>query len=274
MAWQLTKNRFRGFLQQKCPPLFRQSYDIQSLGIQTVITAIKRNLPNRCLLCHQDIEQYAEGKPQTGVCQTCLVAGLYHDEICLGCGKPIPLLQVYCGHCQHIEPMLIIAPCSYHQGLGSLIAGIKYQQQCAPLTALAQVLAIRVMDLVARGLIDLPQVLIPVPLHRNRLKQRGFNQAWLIANELSQLLGIPMDDSLLKRIIDTKAQAGLDGKQRRQNCADAFELVKEIPYQRVALIDDVVTTGTTANEIASLFHGHYVHVQCWCLARAEAPGLL
>jgi predicted amidophosphoribosyltransferase len=268
-------------------------------GFRIVKHAILRNLPNRCMLCSQDIEQYDLQKPHSGVCQHCLVAGLYQHEVCLGCGKAMMLLQRYCGQCQSTEPIMVIAPCSYHQGLGELIAAIKYQQQCASLAALVQVLAIRVMDLVARDMIQLPQVLIPVPLHPNRLKSRGFNQAWLIAKALSQQLGIVMDDALLVRDVDTQAQAGLDGKARRLNCAGAFSLnlnasssktsslntlssntsslntaAKSVPYQRIALIDDVVTTGTTVNEISQLFAAEYVHVQCWCLARAEAPGLL
>ncbi|KPZ68441.1 DNA utilization protein GntX [Shewanella sp. P1-14-1] len=235
---------------------------------------LRRHLPNRCLLCRQDIRQFDSGKPQTGICHHCLVAGLYQHEVCLGCGKRMEQLQAYCGHCLRHKPVMVIAPCSYHHSLGELVSGIKYQQQCAPLTALVNVLAVRVMDLVARGVITLPQVIVPVPLHKNRLKQRGFNQAWLIADELSRQLGIPMDDSLLVRNIDTQAQAGLDGQARRRNCADAFNTTKAIPYQRVALIDDVVTTGTTVNEIGKLFAADYVHVQAWCLARAEAPGLL
>ena len=249
------------------------------LGFRTIKNVILRNLPNSCLLCRQDILQYGQHqyglqRPQTGVCQSCIVAGLYQHEVCLGCGKSMTILQRYCGHCQRTEPIAVVAPCSYHQGLGELISAIKYQQQFAPLEALVQVLAIRILDLVARGIIQLPQVIIPVPLHTNRLKTRGFNQAWLIAKSLSKQLGIEMDDGLLVRHIDTQAQAGLDGKERRLNCADAFSLTQTIPYQRVALIDDVVTTGTTINEIRQLFSAEYVHVQCWCLARAEAPGLL
>ncbi|WP_299571281.1 ComF family protein [uncultured Shewanella sp.] len=253
-------------------------------GLRAIKYTILRNLPNRCLLCRQDIPHYRpfqnelqgfeQQKPQTGICQYCLIAGLYQHEVCLGCGKGIQILQRYCGQCQRREPIMVVAPCSYHQGLGELISAIKYRQQCAPLHALVQVLAIRVMNLVARGIIQLPQVIIPVPLHVNRLKSRGFNQAWLIANILSQQLGIKMDDALLRRHLDTKAQAGLDGKARRLNCEDAFKLTQKITFQRVALIDDVVTTGTTINEISKLFTAEYVHVQCWCLARAEAPGLL
>jgi ComF family protein len=237
------------------------------------------SLPNRCLLCQQRIDQtgYQQLFPNqvlTGVCQVCLAASLYQHEVCLGCGREIALLQAYCGKCNKHTPNWVVAPCSYHQGLGPVIAAIKYQQQCAPLNAITQQLACRIALLIKHGIIRRPQVLIPVPLHPNRLRQRGFNQAWLIAKELSLLTNIPLDDRCLIRIVDTLPQTGLAGKQRRKNCHGAFALQPSMTYQRVALIDDVVTTGTTVDEIAGLFSLQFVHVQTWCLARAEAPGLL
>jgi len=247
--------------------------------IQRARVILLGSLPNRCLLCQQrigqmDYEQLFANQVLTGVCQVCLAASLYQHEVCLGCGREIALLQAYCGKCLKHTPNVVVAPCSYHQGLGPLIAAIKYQQQCAPLNAITQQLACRIALLIKHGIIRRPQVLIPVPLHPNRLRQRGFNQAWLIAKQLSRLTGIPLDDSCLTRVVDTAPQTGLAGKQRRKNCHGAFQLQAEIPYQRVALIDDVVTTGTTVDEISRLFSAQFVHVQTWCLARAEAPGLL
>ena len=240
---------------------------------------VQSSLPNRCLLCQQRIEQdaYQAWFPNsvlTGVCQTCLVSGLYQAESCLGCGKLLQVLQPYCGQCQKAQPMQVVAPCSYHQGLGELVSGIKYRQQCAPLNPLVDQLVKRINDLVLCGFIRLPQVLVPVPLHANRLQQRGFNQAWLIAKAISERLNIPLDDTCLTRVIDTQPQAGLDGVQRRQNCHQAFRLNNNVTYQRIGLIDDVVTTGTTINEISQLFSKQHIHVQTWCLARAEAPGLI
>jgi len=246
---------------------------------QHASVALLGSLPNRCQLCQQRIEQldYQQWFPYqvlSGICQVCLAASLYQHEVCLGCGREIPLLQAYCGKCLKHTPMLVIAPCSYHQGLGPLIAAIKYQQQCAPLNAITQQLATRINQLIEHKLIRAPQVLIPVPLHPNRLRQRGFNQAWLIAHRLSKILNIPLDDTSLIRVVDTVPQADLSGKQRRENCHNAFKLSDSVSYQRVALIDDVVTTGTTVDEIARLFSQQYIYVQTWCLARAEAPGLL
>ena len=227
------------------------------------------SLPNRCLVCHQSMTL-----PNTGICPVCLQVGLYQAPICLGCGRSMQLLQPYCGSCQQIEPIKVVAPCSYHQGLGHWVAAIKYHGQFAALPALSLALVQRIYELEQQQLLRLPQVLIPVPLHHKRLRARGFNQAWLIAAELSRLMHIPIVSNGLVRINHTKPQAGLTGRQRRKNLNNAFELVADFPYQRVALIDDVVTTGTTVNEMARLLMARHIHVQVWCLARAEAPGLL
>lgn len=227
------------------------------------------SLPNRCLLCHQAVQL-----PQRGICVVCLHACLYRGPICLGCGKSMLIEMDYCGTCQMRQPRKVIAPCSYHQGLGPWVAAIKYQGQLAALPALTMALAARINTLIEREYIALPQAIMPVPLHPKRLRQRGFNQAWLIANALSELLQLPLVDQGLIRQQDTRPQAGLSGAQRRKNLHDAFVLADDFAYQRIALVDDVVTTGTTVDEIARLFEARYVHVQVWCLARAEAPGLL
>ncbi|WP_220731950.1 ComF family protein [Shewanella morhuae] len=239
------------------------------VGYQLGTTWLASSLPNRCLLCHQSISL-----PESGICAICLHSGLYRGPICLGCGKSMQIEADYCGECQKRQPRKVIAPCSYHQGLGTWVGAIKYQGQLAALPVLCRALVTRIKALEQQGLITLPQAIIPVPLHPKRLQQRGFNQAWLIAHELSQLLQLPLIDEGLTRRQDTRPQAGLSGAQRRRNLHDAFILADDFAFQRVALVDDVVTTGTTVSEIARLFEVHYVDVQVWCLARAEAPSLL
>nr|WP_283106516.1 ComF family protein [Shewanella submarina] len=227
------------------------------------------SLPNRCLLCHQGV-----ARGQTGLCSACLGASLYQQPVCLGCGRGMTLQLKYCGSCQQSRPLPVVAPASYHQGLGPVISGIKYQGQMAALESLCQALVERFEELEALGLVSRPQALLPVPLHPGRLRERGFNQAWMIANRLSVILGIPLVDDCLVRTQHTLAQAGLDGKARRQNLKQAFELQQALPYPRVAIIDDVVTTGTTVSEIAAQIRVQAPDMQVWCLARAEAPGLL
>ncbi|MGB0893059.1 MAG: ComF family protein [Parashewanella sp.] len=227
------------------------------------------SLPNRCIACHQGLSV-----TESGICRICLSDGLYQQSICLGCGRSMSIVQAYCGGCQADEPIKVIAPCSYHQGLGAWIAAMKYQRQLAILQPLSAALHQRVLLLIQQELITMPQAIVAVPLHSKRLRQRGFNQAWLIAQALSELTGLPLVDDKLIRTVNTQSQAGLDGKQRRDNLSQAFELEDGFPYQRIALVDDVVTTGTTVNEITRLFSKQFVHVQVWCLARAEAPNLL
>lgn len=233
---------------------------------------LQASLPNRCLLCHLSLDIDGDSE-QTGICSVCLATCLYDGDICLGCGRALQVASSFCGTCQHSHPLKVIAPASYHNGIGPLVAGIKYQQQIAPLKVLVAALVRRIEVLVAQERLILPQVLLPVPLHAERLRQRGFNQAWLIANELSHRLNIPMDDKHLVRASATRPQAGMTGKQRRKNCHQAFELIGTHRYQRVAIVDDVVTTGTTANEIAKLLLTLGTYAEVWCLARAEAPGL-
>ncbi|WP_394202634.1 ComF family protein [Shewanella waksmanii] len=225
-------------------------------------------LPNRCLMCHQQVEQDSQG-----VCGYCIAISVYQHHTCLGCGKPLVIAAKYCGGCQRQQPLVVIAACRYYDGLGQWVAAIKYQTQFAALPPLSQQLVARIEYALRQQWIRLPQALIPVPLHGNRLRQRGFNQAWLISQRLSRALSLPIEDACVMRITDTPPQAGLSGKQRRINVDDAFTLARPISYQRIALIDDVVTTGTTVAAIAQLLAQHGVHVQVWCLARAEAPQL-
>ncbi|WP_299489937.1 double zinc ribbon domain-containing protein [uncultured Shewanella sp.] len=226
-------------------------------------------LPNRCLMCHQEI-----AFPHQGICRVCLKACLYTSPVCLGCGRKMQLETDFCGHCLAVTPLKIVAPCSYHQGLGPFVASMKYQAQFAALDCLTDALILRVTLLYEQGLLPMPQVLVPVPLHKKRLQQRGFNQAWIIANCLSKKMNIPLSTQKLTRTQHTQAQAGLSGKARRKNMNKAFQLLPAAEVQRIALIDDVVTTGATTQAIACLFQRQHIHVQVWCLARAEAPKLM
>ncbi|MCL1056538.1 ComF family protein [Shewanella gelidimarina] len=225
-------------------------------------------LPNRCLMCHQQITS-----TQSGICRVCLNACLYQTPVCLGCGREMQLQVSYCGECQRHNRLKVVAPCGYHDGLGHWVGQIKYQAQFAVIEVMVDALIRRLHHLIELGFVQMPQVIIAVPLHSKRLRQRGFNQAWLVAQSLSQKLELPLLDDVLIRQTNTAPQAGLSGKMRRQNLLDAFTLVADINWQRIAIVDDVVTTGTTVSEIARLFNKQYIETQVWCLARAEAPGL-
>jgi len=97
-------------------------------------------------------------------------------------------------------------------------------------------------------------LIVPVPLHPERERERGFNQALLLARELARLSGLPLDEhSIVRRIHTERHRAGMDAKARRQSVATAFTVrhPKLVAGQRVLLVDDVFTTGATVSACAS-----------------------
>lgn len=109
--------------------------------------------------------------------------------------------------------------------------------------------------------------LIPVPLHPRRLKWRGFNQSQLLADKLASQLNLPAASGLI-RTKNTKPQADLDRESRKTNITDAFAVAKEVTGQKILLVDDVATTGTTLNEIAKLLKQAHVG-EVWAITAAH-----
>lgn len=111
--------------------------------------------------------------------------------------------------------------------------------------------------------------LMPVPLHAKRLNERGFNQSELIAQYIQKAIGVPLIQHALKRVVNTTSQATLKANERRKNLKNAFSYTSTQNIQSVAIIDDVVTTGSTANEIAKTLKRQGVQrVEIWAFARA------
>lgn len=114
-----------------------------------------------------------------------------------------------------------------------------------------------------------PDALLAVPLHVQRLSERGFNQSELIAQQLQQQLSIPLLSQSAKRLRNTSTQASLTAIERRRNMRKAFSYHASHTIKSIAIIDDVVTTGATANELAKTLKASGVkHVQVWAFARA------
>lgn len=195
-----------------------------------------------------------------GQCQLCGEPG--HDGLCPSCRKQLPLNAVccrqcalplptgeppLCGHCLNrgspIDQSHI--PLLYSDPVDHLISQFKFAGKLNYGRLLS--------DLLARHLRDAsewPERLIPVPLHRKRLCQRGYNQSLELAKPLAQRFGIALDHRSCQRVVDTQPQAELAKRQRGENMRGAFRLTRGIPATHVALIDDVVTTGSTVTELA------------------------
>ena len=114
--------------------------------------------------------------------------------------------------------------------------------------------------------------LIAMPLHATRIRERGFNHATEIARVLARQLGLPLDLDSCRRIRDTPPQMGLKHDARRRNVRGAFDCSDDVQGQRIALVDDVMTTGTSLDELAAtLKQAGASEVSCWVVARTLPP---
>jgi ComF family protein len=110
--------------------------------------------------------------------------------------------------------------------------------------------------------------LVPVPMHPKRIRKRGFNQAAELAKHLSRHIKVPYDITLCQKRINTEPQAQQNAKMRRTNLKNSFTS-KAFHYQHITLVDDLMTTGSTAYELALLLKQQgAIRVDLWCCARA------
>ena len=192
------------------------------------------------------------------------------ESSCTCCGLPLPAdaEQLHCGECQSGgSPFtLAVTPLYYQQPLSQLVTAFKHRRGLAQGQLLAHLLSDEIRDTYIER--ELPDVILPVPLHWQRWLWRGYNQSAELGKQLSGQLGIACETGLLKRLRRTPSQQGLSRPQRLRNLKDAFCLKKPLAFRRVALLDDVVTTGSTASEIARLLRVHGAEeVHLWAVAR-------
>lgn len=228
-----------------------------------------RLFPYRCLLCGDPQDSQARA---IDLCHRCRDALAKNSSPCESCGLPIPVdaSNRLCTHCIQRRPTYdqITAPYLYQAPLDGFVTRLKFQGRLnyGPLLA----------DLMRAGLKPerpQPEILLPAPLHSKRLQERGFNQAAEVTRWLSKRLEIPWSADLLQRVRYTKAQSGLDRKQRHQNVRGSFLFRPDINYRHIAIIDDVVTTGATAEAMASAVKAEGIEtVEIWALARTPEPG--
>lgn len=162
-----------------------------------------------------------------------------------------------------------IAGFTYAEPVSSLIAGFKYRAGLQQGRVLGDLLRVRLQDAYAEP--GLPELLVPVPLHPVRLRERGFNQALVLARQLGRALQIPVAAEAFTRVRHTPAQQGLSAKQRKRNLRGAFHLHGDLgAYRSIALVDDVVTTMSTMHELARSVRRQHpdIELHVWCLARA------
>jgi ComF family protein len=214
-------------------------------------------LPRDCLLC-------AAPSADELLCPACAASlPRLSAERCPVCALPT-LAATVCGACLKHAPHFDAtqAVFRYEFPLDRLIQSLKYSHRLASADYFGRELA-RIAT--PQG----PDLILPVPLAAPRLAARGFNQALEIARPLARALGVPLDISHIHRRRDTTPQAGLPWKERAKNIRHAFECELDLTGKRVLVVDDVMTTGATLDEVARLLKTHgAARVENRVLARA------
>lgn len=228
--------------------------------------------PPICLLCG------LRGQSSLDVCTGCYADLTTMQNACSRCAEPLAISQNLCGRCNFRLPVFdkVHAPYLYTPPLTQLITHFKYQRQMSAGHALGQLLAESVEQAITAGALTMPDCLVPVPLHPWRQVRRGFNQSALLAGDICRYLqaheyACDVNYGLLQRIQTTRPQSGLNLAERRRNLRGVFKL-NHSPPKHIALIDDVLTSGSTANECARVLKAQGCEtVQVWVVARAERP---
>jgi ComF family protein len=174
-----------------------------------------------------------------------------------------------CRTCQQSPPPVdqTLAPFQYAPPSDSLMQGLKFHHRLAHAKLFSQLMT-PILKQYYQGQ-ALPGVIIPVPLHPKRLRQRGFNQSIEIAKPLARAFHIPMNTGSCQRIISTKPQSSLDAKNRKTNVRNAFRIKKPLAQKHIAILDDVMTTTSTVGELAVILKDAGVErIDVWCCARA------
>lgn len=220
-----------------------------------------------CVLCG--------GKPHSNIalCEACTEDLPWITHACMRCALPLPkdaLIDQLCGNClQHDLPFhRTIALFDYQTPIDRLITGLKFHDRLVYAKLLGELLA---QCLIKRYQHQTwPTCIIPMPLHKKRLRERGFNQSVEIARPLVKAFAIPLDRKSCSRVRATVAQTSLPATERRQNIKNAFVVDAAFTAKHVAILDDVVTTGSTITELSWMLKNVGVEqIDVWCCARTS-----
>ena len=212
-------------------------------------------LPQSCLLCESDD---ANGL----LCEPCRADLPWLQRTgCRVCALPLASGSV-CGACLARPPRFdaVEAAFAYRFPVDALILAFKYGGRLALARGLGELLA-----RVATRDVD---AIVPMPLARARLAERGFNQALELARVVATLTGVPLLRDACRKVADTPPQAALPWRERVKNVRRAFVCDTDLEGRRIAVVDDVLTTGATLNELARVLRkAGAAEVRGWVVAR-------
>ena len=218
--------------------------------------------PPTCVLCG------LPGHNNLSLCRHCLSELPYSNTACIRCAYPLTGNDhVLCGHCLTTPYAFerCYATFNYIEPMTHLIQGLKFNKKLDLALLLGELMA----DNIARLMQNRPDVIIPVPLHPSRLRERGFNQALELSRPIARKLRLPIDFQCCKRSRNTRVQSSLPASERHLNVRGAFIVDKNIKARSVAIVDDVMTTANTMDEITKgLLKAGVESVEAWVCARA------
>ena len=209
------------------------------------------------------------------LCNCCIDRFAQPRQRCPRCALPVAPSVDVCGRCL-IEPPshdLATAALDYAAPWDDLIARFKFHAALE----LGDALADRMLDATRAARLPPPGLILPTPLSPRRLRERGYNQAWELARRLARRLDAAASPDLLVRLEDRPPQLSLPREDRLANVRNAFAVDPlrraELHGRDVTVVDDVMTTGATADEISRVLRrAGAARVQIWILARTPAPG--
>ncbi|MCU7940143.1 MAG: ComF family protein [gamma proteobacterium symbiont of Bathyaustriella thionipta] len=234
--------------------------------IRSIINKVTHFVPKHCLFCLEKTHTYSD------LCKHCIASLTLNNHCCRRCAAPLEQSieqdTVLCGDCLshdcHYDR--VFSPFLYSEEMAYLIKKFKYQQKIHYANILSM-LFIQKISILKN--FQLPQVIIPVPMHTKRLKKRGFNQALELSRIFASHYQLPLNYSSFIRHRYTDLQAEMSASRRQKNVQQAFLVKKPIHYSHVALVDDVMTTGSTVNEAAKVLKKNGIEkVDVWTIARA------
>jgi len=228
---------------------------------QRVVKYIADLFPMHCEVCQLPL---SKPYPDSGICQHC-AQRFAPQPRCKCCGLPTNYEMDACGQCLIQPPSWHRLYCvgDYQAPLSGYVHQLKYERQFWQARKLASLLEPRIEEE--------PQLITSVPLHWRRQLHRGFNQSELIARYLAQRVKVPYC-CLFTRIRSTPQQQGLTRSERRSNLAQAFKLQGKAEVQHVAIVDDVLTTGSTVQHLCELLlEAGVKRIDIYCICRTPEP---
>lgn len=210
--------------------------------------------PSRCLLCKKTVQKCVEIQG-VEICPACYQALPHNTNACSRCALPLAddANATLCGRCIKKRPVFDYSKSifRYEDDIIHLIHQIKFAEKISYTKSIGKILLKTVVEeiLPEQGR---PDCIIPVPLHNKRLRQRGYNQSTEISRVVSKATGISIAHDAVIRKCSTQKQTGLTAKERRKNIKGAYRVNNVAAYKHVLIVDDVVTTGSTVNELAKV----------------------